>query len=216
MLTVRQRLDRGDTLIEVLFAVTVFSLVVVGALALMNQGTATSQRALEMTLVTQQVDNQTETLRFLHEAYVTNYQPGYATSPGLTVDGATGQFYEIVHLTSDAAATQASTFTGLDACPTPPSGSFVLNTHTATVIDEPTIFAPAETFARLNFDPNNAAILANSGGIWIEGIRSPETADPSTSRTGFIDFHIRACWDAPGLSKPTTFGTIVRLYEPRS
>ncbi|MBJ58357.1 hypothetical protein CMN24_01415, partial [Candidatus Saccharibacteria bacterium] len=60
-----RRLERGDTLIEVLFAVTVFSFVVVSSLAIMNQGTAAAQRSLEISLVRQQVDAQADSLRFL-------------------------------------------------------------------------------------------------------------------------------------------------------
>src|SRR5664279_826252 len=67
---------RGDTLVEVLFAVAIFSLVAVGGLAIMNQGTATSQRALEITLVRQEVDSQAETLRFLNASYVSAYKLG--------------------------------------------------------------------------------------------------------------------------------------------
>ena len=55
---------RGDTLIEVLFAITVFSLVVVTSLAIMNQGTQAALRSLQLTLVRQQVDSQAEALRF--------------------------------------------------------------------------------------------------------------------------------------------------------
>ena len=68
--------NRGDTIIEVLFAITVFSLVVVSSLSIMNQGSATAQRTLEISLVRQQIDAQAETLRFLNTSYVAAYQAG--------------------------------------------------------------------------------------------------------------------------------------------
>jgi len=43
--------SRGDTLIEVLLAVTIFSMLAVGVITVMNQGTHAAQRALEITLV---------------------------------------------------------------------------------------------------------------------------------------------------------------------
>ncbi len=65
-------MDRGDTLIEVLFAITIFSLVAVSSMAIMNQGTDTAQRSLEITLVRQEIDAQAETLRFLNASYIAN------------------------------------------------------------------------------------------------------------------------------------------------
>jgi prepilin-type N-terminal cleavage/methylation domain-containing protein len=65
--------QKGDTLIEVLFAVTVFSLVAVGSLSIMNQGTTVAQRSLETTLVRQEIDAQAETLRFVHDSYIAAY-----------------------------------------------------------------------------------------------------------------------------------------------
>lgn len=215
MLT-RRRVETGDTLIEVLFAITVFSMVVVAALSIMNQGTAASQRALEMSLVTQEVTNQAETLRFLHESYVTNYQNGYESTVGLNVPGQAGQFYKIVH-SIDETAKQALPLDNPVECPTPPSGSFVLNTRTGAAITNSTIFQKANPYAKLNFNATNINVLDSSGGIWIEAIKSPDNlSDPAQSGTGYIDFHIRACWDPPGVYKPTTLGTIVRLYEPRT
>ena len=57
--------NRGDTIIEVILGVTIFSFVAVGALALMNSGTAMAQRSLETTLVRQQIDAQAEMLRYI-------------------------------------------------------------------------------------------------------------------------------------------------------
>ena len=208
----RRKGQAGDTLIEVLFAITVFSLVVVSSLAIMNQGTATSQRALEITLVTEQIDNQVEVLRFLHESYVTNYQSGYATSSGLDISGPTGQFYDIVH-SIDPTTTQASVFNdGAAECSAPPSESFVLNTRNATVVTDPNIFELTDTFAQLQFESETSSTLTRSRGVWIEAVRSPVVGG---STNGFIDFHVRACWNAPGLSVTSNLGTIVRLYEPR-
>ena len=214
MLNIRKQ--AGDTLIEVLFAVTVFSLIVVTALSIMNQGSSTAQRSLEMTLVRQQMDNQAEVLRFLHESYVTNYQTGYATNNGLTLTGPTGQFYNLVHRIATTDLQDASDFGSLTSCPTAwPTGSFILNTRTATVIVNPATYKQAPTYAQLTFDTVTETNLVSSGGIWIEGVRSNDSPDPAQANSGYIDFHIRACWDAPGLSHPTTLGTIVRLYEPR-
>lgn len=217
----RRGYERGDTLIEVLFAITVFSLVVVTALAIMNQGTAAAQRSLEITLVTQEIDNQVEALRYLHESYVTGYKPGYSTSSGITTDiSSVGQFHEIVKLANQKRASPqpgASNFTvaaNALTCPTAPTYSFIINSRTAAVRSENTLFSQASTYSKLQYDNDTATILRAAQGLWIEPVKSPNTTG-NTASAGYIDFHVRACWTAPGLNRPMTLGTIVRLYEPR-
>ena len=58
--------QRGDTLVEVLIAVAVFSAIAVGAVNIMSQGIAAAQSSLEMSLVRNQIDNQAELLRHYH------------------------------------------------------------------------------------------------------------------------------------------------------
>lgn len=207
----RQRhIERGDTLVEVLFAITVFAFVVVGALSIMNQGSAASQRSLEITLVRQQIDAQAETLRFMHDSYVAVYRPGISFN---TTDATTTPAEEWYKMTrSGITATSASEFGAVDdVCPTPPGESFVMDTRNARFVDgSPATLVPAVTFPQLTFNDSDAFVA--SEGLWVEAIRSPVVAG---SNTGFIDFHIRGCWEAPGLSQALTTGTIVRLYEPR-
>ncbi len=203
--------QKGDTLIEVLFAVTVFSLVAVGTLSIMNQGSAIAERALETTLVRQQIDGQAEALRFLNTSFIAAYKFGQPYS-SYAASTAAGQWAAID--TNDNPTT-AMPFgaVGTD-CPTPPSGSFVIDTHNAKFV-APTDgkLTMATTYAKLNYD--TADSLINAEGIWIEAVRSPASSDPSQTTSGYIDFHINACWSAAGLSVPQTIGTIVRLYEPR-
>ena len=66
---------KGDTLIEVMFAVGIFGLAAVGAISLMNRGLATAQNTLEITMARQEIDGQAEILRFLHSAYMSNKDP---------------------------------------------------------------------------------------------------------------------------------------------
>lgn len=202
------RRQRGDTLIEVLFAFSILSLVIVGAMTIMNQGSIASQRALETTLVREQIDAQSTTLRFLHDAYVAKFQPGisYAT------DTPAGQW---ATMTSSLTATTASPFGSITTCPTPPSGSFILNPATGEYEPVGTKLKQSVTFSQLTFDSQTGQILQEAQGIWIEGIRSQSNGNTNQNNTRYIDFHIRACWENPGQGPPMTIGTIVRLYEPR-
>lgn len=210
----RSRREAGDTLIEVLFAVSVFSLAVVGSLMLMNQGTATSTRSLQITLVRQQIDNQAETLRFLSAAYVANYYTGY--SPDLT-DPATSpseEYFKIlkaVKARQAAGQTSVSSFgSGDTTCATAPTSSFVLNSQMATYqAYDASKMLEANTFSQVLYDGGGA--LTSAQGLWIESVR----ATPS-SGASYVDYHIRACWYPPGTGQPMNLGTIVRLYEPTS
>ena len=205
---IRRIHQRGDTLIEVLFAFTILSMVIVGAMTIMNQGTIASRRALETTLVRAQIDGQATTLRFLHDAYVAKFQPG------LTYEAATpaGQWKA---MTQDISITSASSFINVTTCPSPPSGSFILDAANATYVDvSGAPFVPASTFAQVTYDQVSGKI-SQAQGIWIEAIASNLTGDSQKDNTRYIDFHIMACWESPGQGPPITIGTIVRLYEPR-
>ena len=59
----------GDTLIEVLLAISIFTAVVVGSHYTMSRGIGTSQRSLELTQVRAQIDNQADMLRHLSNKY---------------------------------------------------------------------------------------------------------------------------------------------------
>jgi len=206
--------QQGDTIIEVLFAVAVFAMVAVGSLSIMNQGTATAQRSLEITLVRQQIDAQAEAIRYIHQSYVTVFQ-----KEGGTLAGTAAEWVKMTSKATGKGANSASVFgdvTADGACPTSVPGErpFILNARTATVWNGlPTMSAPADAslppFAQVIYTSDT--VIGQAYGIWVEAV--PSSA--ASAGAGFVDFHIRACWEGPGSSAPMTLGTIVRLYEPR-
>lgn len=189
---------RGDTLIEVLFAVAVFSLVAVGALSIMNQGTATAQRALEITLVRQEIDAQAETLRFLNASYIES--------------STTTQAIQWMSIQSAIpTGNNVSAFGAGTACPSSkPANSFIMNAKKGTIVTDKFELAP--TFSQVRYD-DESKLVTHAEGIWIEAVRVGVSGN-NQDNAGYIDFHIRACWDSPGQQVPVTLGTIVRLYEP--
>jgi type II secretory pathway pseudopilin PulG len=205
---------RGDTLIEVMFAFSIFALVAVGSLTIMNQGIATAQRSLEITLVRAQMDAQAETIRYIHQAYVAAYQTG-----GAAPTGTAAEWIKMTNKTPGVGngANGASPYGVVDGinCPatTPGEHPFILNTHTARVeASVPQSVGPADgslpPFSQVRY--LGSAVQA-AYGIWIEAVPS----QASVNGTNFVDFHIRTCWTGAGTPKPMTLGTIVRLYEPR-
>lgn len=61
---------RGDTLIEVMFAIAVFSLVAVVSITMMNAGVASAERSLELVTARNELNAQAEALRFIHSSYI--------------------------------------------------------------------------------------------------------------------------------------------------
>ena len=217
MLGLKRKFSRGDTIVEVLFAVTVFSMVAVGGMSVMNQGVSTAQRSLELALVRQQMDGQAETLRFLHRVYVASYgQDGASANPQV----------KVWNQIKDRLATKPGQFSDGDTeCKIPSATGtqhpFALNVRNASIIEQ----APVEagTYARIVYPDDieyvDGEASGSSGittvtpeGIWIEAVRGSSS---SASDHPFIDFHIRTCWGSPGGGHPVTLGTIVRLYDPK-
>lgn len=205
------RMKRGDTLIEVLFAVTVFSMVIVGALTIMNQGTAAAQRSLEITLVRQQIDAQAETLRFMQNSYLAAYRPGISFNLNDASTSPAEEWYKM--LRSGVVVTSADQFnSGAASCEAAPTQSFVVNPRSSRFVNDATVRQTAQSYPQLVYQQNGSFVAE---GLWIQAVRSAASSDPLQSNVGYIDFHIRACWDSPGAGAPMRSGTIVRLYEPR-
>ena len=64
------QVKRGDTIIEVMFAIAVFCLVAVISVSMMNMGVAQAENALEVTVTRNELNAQAEALRFIHSAYI--------------------------------------------------------------------------------------------------------------------------------------------------
>lgn len=65
-------LKKGDTLIEVTLAIGIFSMVAVSVAAVMSNGTAGAETALETTLTREEIDAQAEALRFIHDSFISD------------------------------------------------------------------------------------------------------------------------------------------------
>ena len=197
--------ERGDTIIEVLFAISVFSLVAVGGLSLMNQGTAAAERSLEITLVRDQVDGQVDALQFLHSAYIASYTNG-GTKISANASGTPAEQWRYI-VDNKATVASPTDFTqdaqGSCNLPSGSIGSFAIEPASMRLLQAPPV-QPA-VYARINAS-------GKAEGLWIEAIGPSSATDDS--HTHFIEFYVRACWGSVGSSVPMTLGTVLRLYEP--
>lgn len=180
------RRQRGDTLVEVLMAVVILSIVIVGAITLMTRGLQAAQIAVEHTQVRLSINAQTEMLRYLRDGYLQDPQ-------------------------SNAGQTWASLFAGsplyADTNPSSYGGPCGVSTSK-------TGFYLQQSGANVTVQPFNAAnkpaLAALPGqGLWIEATRSLGSISPA-----YVDFQLRACWQGSGSSVDQQTITGVRLYDP--
>ena len=178
--------QRGDTLVEVLMAIVVLSMVIVGAITLMSRGLKASQIAVEHTQVRLQINAQEEMLRYLRD--------GYMSDPS----SAAGQKWASLFTGSPIyAPTLASNYDDTACAVTAGKTGFYL-TQAAGVVSVN------------QFDPNNKpASFAQPGqGLWIEMTRSTGISP------AYVDVMFRACWSGIGDSADQQAVTVIRLYDP--
>ena len=189
-----RKFNRGDTLVEVLLGVTIFSLVAVVALETMNRGMAIAQYSLETTLVRQQVDAQAEMLRYAHDMKNDTWKKlvdNNSVSISV-VNGSEG------NLGAEKCPDDFSTKEfALAATPSLASKISILN--------NPGDYKAAETYARVDSDTKKTY------GISVRLVK-PSTATGSRDSNKY-DAYIKACWMPVGSKMPATIGTIVRLYD---
>jgi len=189
-----RKFNRGDTLVEVLLGVTIFSLVAVIALETMNRGMAIAQYSLETTLVRQQVDAQAEMLRYAHDMKNDTWKK--------LVDN---------NSVSVSAVNDNEGNLGVEKCPddfstkefalaaTPSLASKI------SILNNPGDYKAAETYARVDSDTKKTY------GISVRLVK-PSTTSGSRDSNKY-DAYIKACWMPVGSKMPATIGTIVRLYD---
>lgn len=177
---------RGDTIIEVILAVTVFSAVAMGVMVIMNSGIAMVQRSLEVVLVRQQIDAQAEMLRYVFDRVGESQEEYVDTWGGISIVANPEQLIDV------------------GACPDNVSGGFVFvpSGGGVDVLGFPGAYSSQpDTYAKVDF-----------GSKQSQGI-SIQLTEVSDGLAGAYDAYIQACWHTPGSTRPMTIGTIVRLHS---
>ena len=70
----QKRTLHGDTIIEVMMSLAIFSIIAILTVNTMNAGVNNAQRTLEYTMARNEMDAQAEALRYLHQGYVSERQ----------------------------------------------------------------------------------------------------------------------------------------------
>lgn len=200
---------KGDTLIEVLLAIAVFATVMMIGLSTMNNGMSRALASLQLTMARNAMDSQAEALRFANAAFISDYRADRADA----ISNRAAKLWDENLI--QGTQTQASKLE--DCAPTP--NAFVISTNDMVYHQGKTGgLTDAVTYPRISYgsgaDTNELVNIRTpyraAEGIWVEKVK------PDDANARYYDFHIRACWSAPGSNVNTTLGTIVRLYDPRS
>lgn len=209
--------QRADTIIEVMIAFGIFAASISATLLIMNLGVANAMRSLEVTLVRQQMDSQVEAIRYIHTAYVSDYQKG----SNLPMKPPSIRWDEIKDRSTGMTPDQVYSFSENDTkCPAATSdirsaffidefaqGGQALKIRTGTDI---VLAAPSEAtlppYAQIDYSTGNPKAY----NMWIQAVPSS-----GAGATKYVDFHVRACWDSSASTVPVTLGTLVRLYDPK-
>ena len=203
--------QKGDTLIEVLFATAVAALLIVTTLIIMNRNLAQIQMGVETTFVRQAMDSQAEVLRYLRDQYMDN------PSAELNADGTQtpSKLWKDIVDSGRPGSNAETAATNFGICQPADDGTesgqavdkafFINNTSTNEAEGD------AADIQNISLNKNLAVAqtYARPGqGIWVEAV-SPSFG---SSNIRYVDFHIRACWNPPFSGPKATLGTIVRLY----
>ena len=207
-------IKKGDTLIEVAIAIGVFSVIAISVVSVMSSGTSSAQLALETTLAREEIDSQAESLRFIHDTYVSSGEGIWETITGNAVE-ASGDVMQYspetcVELYDDENPTYGYAFV------INPRKISDANSAYVKLSDNTDKIVPATTYPRLIFDDSGKLTddysntdLYRAEGIYVVAVKGEAADTPS-----YYDFYIRSCWYGTGNEEPSTISTVIRLHNP--
>lgn len=199
----RRQKERGDTIVEVVFAFAIFAIAAVVSIQILSKGVAATQRNLETTLVREQVDSQAELIRYIRDGNSGSLKQVWATliAPSALVDRPTSLSDGCQIRTTNAFYIRTS------VNPSSPENTVISRvgvTNQTASLDG--ALRGNYTYAQMSYDGSS---INGSKGIWIEAVR----AQSAPRGPQAYDFYIHACWDSVGVNAPMTAGTIVRIYD---
>lgn len=255
----------GDTIVEAVVAIAIYSIVAVLALSSMSSGLSTAQRNLESTMSRTAIDSQSEALRYYYESYI-------AAKSGKKDDAFYGDIWKVispkgsdvdpvslddVDERSCEELINADRDKLLEVEENKRSKIFALSGRgalsSAVNLDDDTVYGfgnvkikqnnyinyqiigdgrisaaplyPRITYSTMDSSGNidssetGAMDVLNSDGD-SDGNRQSRVAKaaegvwifPKKTDKGY-DFFVRTCWNPVGSKSPSTFTSVVRLYN---
>lgn len=185
--------EQGDTLVEVLLAFAILSLVTVSAFAVMNRGVGEAQNSLERSQVRTYANQQIELATYLRDQYT------QALANGGNVAAYPANLWGAIKVRAAA----ATAVTAVNQCSSVMGNSFYLTRNATTNVIELNSFTSANLVT--------PTIARPGSGMWIEPVASTPTGHIAYQK--YIDLYVKSCWDPAAGSVKQTLSTVVRLYD---
>lgn len=202
---------RGDTMIEVMFAVAFFGMIAILSISMMNNGLAESEDNLEATMARDEMNAQAEALRFIHSTYAATSGTTYNTLwHNITDRASTTDANRVKNIEggTDCEEFYKPTGSGGNGIALSSNGAFALNVASITNNTSPIIGINGNDIA----DTYPIVSTGSAKGIWVNVLSGSVT--DGDGRPFYYDFYIRSCWYGIGSNTPTTLDTVIRLYNP--
>lgn len=183
--------QRGDTIVEVLMATVVLSIVLAGAFTLSNKAIQTGQSSLERTEAVNVIRDYAEALRFIHTT---------------EVDGYNDVWSKLISLNGPK-----PNYSG-DAYCAPTESSQPLYLNFSELDDSPDANVMIDDFSIETNESGQLKYAEATDGrddlfaVWFEVYDTSQ---------GVVDIHIRACWDTLGGHTADRVGSVLRLPAAR-
>jgi len=182
-----KRLQRGDTLIEVMLAIVILSMIIVTSITLTGFGIGQTESAVEHSQVRTALNGQGDILEYLRDQYIATGHSG---------GGPSGTWTTILsmYLNNTAAPTE------VDTCNKGQHAFYLKQTvagNTLSAASISTLIGSATGYAQ----PGQ--------GIWIDAYRPVIPG----GNPKYIDFVIKGCWSPIGNGPQQQEASIVRLYD---
>ncbi|MDR0979681.1 MAG: hypothetical protein LBM12_00785 [Candidatus Nomurabacteria bacterium] len=215
---------KGETIVEVMFAVAIFGVVAIVAIQIMNRGTVTAQAAIEAQQARNEMDAQAAAIKFIHDSFVA--ERGYPDT--------VRQFETIWdEMTRNPRISAPLLHPDDDSCnfaindSAASAGSFIINTralqaNATNIIRRPnnTTFTVPTIYPRVVY--NSPATELSESAVYdqvvaVEGLQvfAVESSKKINGQPEYYDFHIRACWRAAGQNSDSKLSTITRTLNPK-
>ncbi len=199
---------RGDTIIEVLFGVTIFALISVTSMGLMNRATAMSQRSLEMVQVRQEIDSQVDIIRLAHASYISEKASGKADDGLSTAAKAWRDIKQKARENTGLNLPDELTPAGVCNISDERGRMNPFRAAAAGSTSEDEVFKRVGSIRLADLAAKVESVA--SGGPVSKGISL--AARPGSSGNGIYEVYVYACWDGPD-GNIATQRTVVRLYD---
>lgn len=247
----------GDTIVEAVVAIAIYSIVAVLALSSMSSGLSTAQRNLESTMSRTAIDSQSEALRYYYESYIAaksgkkddayygkiweEISPKGSDVDPVSLDNASERSCEKLIETDRGNAEDGKIFAlsgrgalsstvGLDDETVYGFGNKKINQNnyinyqiigdiSAAPLYPRITYSTMDSSGNVDLDKTGAMDVLNSDGD-SDGNRQSRVANtaegvwifPKKTNKGY-DFFVRTCWNPVGSKSPSTFTSVVRLYN---